>query len=108
MFFCGVQTHAANSSLKPFKLTEDKIMVSTPMVYATLTIYSWSLFQFTLNLVVTRGRSSGANTGSAASLAQSDNSTVTGVSGKGKKKAGSNASTQNELWNVMITLMMQG
>lgn len=30
-------------------------MSNKPMVYSTLCIYSWSLFQFTLNLVVTRG-----------------------------------------------------
>lgn len=37
-------------------LNENQIQDSTIMVYTTLAIFSWSLFQFTLNLVVTRGR----------------------------------------------------
>ena len=37
-------------------LNETQIQESMPMVYTTLTIFSWSLFQFSLNLVVTRGR----------------------------------------------------
>ena len=78
------------------------------MVYATLTIYSWSLFQFTLNLVVTRGRSSGANSGSAGdSLNHSFSENETSVTNENGKKKGLSPSVQNEVWNVMITLMMQ-
>jgi hypothetical protein len=38
-------------------LNETQIQESNLMVYFTLIIFSWSLFQFSLNLVVTRGRS---------------------------------------------------
>ena len=38
-------------------LSEVQLQESMPMVYATLSVFSWSLFQFSLNLVVTRGRS---------------------------------------------------
>ena len=38
-------------------LNETQIQESMTMVYFTLAIFSWSLFQFSLNLVVTRGRS---------------------------------------------------
>lgn len=37
-------------------LNEDEIQQSKLMIYFTLAIFSWSLFQFSLNLVVTRGR----------------------------------------------------
>ena len=38
-------------------LNESQVQESKTMHYFTLAIFSWSLFQFTLNLVVTRGRS---------------------------------------------------
>lgn len=38
-------------------LNETQVQESATMSYFTLTIFSWSLFQFSLNLVVTRGRS---------------------------------------------------
>lgn len=38
-------------------LNEKQVQESATMSYFTLTIFSWSLFQFSLNLVVTRGRS---------------------------------------------------
>lgn len=38
-------------------LNETQVQESNTMHYFTLAIFSWSLFQFTLNLVVTRGRS---------------------------------------------------
>lgn len=38
-------------------LNETQVQESSTMSYFTLTIFSWSLFQFSLNLVVTRGRS---------------------------------------------------
>lgn len=38
-------------------LNETQVQESAIMSYFTLTIFSWSLFQFSLNLVVTRGRS---------------------------------------------------
>jgi hypothetical protein len=37
-------------------LNEDEIQQSKYMTYFTLSTFSWSLFQFSLNLVVTRGR----------------------------------------------------
>jgi hypothetical protein len=37
-------------------LNETQVQESMPMIYTTLAIFSWSLFQFSLNLVVTRGR----------------------------------------------------
>lgn len=70
-------------------------MLNKPMVYATLSIYSWSLIQFTLNLVVTRGRSTGSNSSSLRSNISS------------KKRALNKNSIHNELWNVVITLIMQ-
>lgn len=82
---------------------EQKVMVSTPMVYTTLSIYSWSLFQFTLNLVVTRGR----NTGSVTSLGGNDFSTNSMVNMTNKKRASNSIYIHNELWNVIITLCMQ-
>ena len=38
-------------------LNEKQVQESSLMSYFTLSIFSWSLFQFSLNLVVTRGRS---------------------------------------------------
>lgn len=38
-------------------LNETQVQESSTMSYFTLVIFSWSLFQFSLNLVVTRGRS---------------------------------------------------
>lgn len=38
-------------------LNETQVQESSIMSYFTLVIFSWSLFQFSLNLVVTRGRS---------------------------------------------------
>lgn len=38
-------------------LNETQVQESSTMPYFTLAIFSWSLFQFSLNLVVTRGRS---------------------------------------------------
>ena len=38
-------------------LNEIQVQESSVMSYFTLAIFSWSLFQFSLNLVVTRGRS---------------------------------------------------
>lgn len=38
-------------------LNEVQVQESTAMVFTTLSLFSWSLFQFSLNLVVTRGRS---------------------------------------------------
>jgi hypothetical protein len=38
-------------------LNETEVQESTTMSYFTLAIFSWSLFQFCLNLIVTRGRS---------------------------------------------------
>jgi hypothetical protein len=38
-------------------LNETQVQESSVMTYFTLAIFSWSLFQFSLNLVVTRGRS---------------------------------------------------
>lgn len=86
------------------------------MIYCTLTIYSWSLFQFTLNLVVTRGRS----TGSLASLTNSSksniNASTTSVNNVDRAKTSAlamsnkkkhNIAIHSELWNVMITLIMQ-
>jgi hypothetical protein len=35
---------------------EDKVIRNTEMVYSTLAVFSWSTFQFSLNLVATRGR----------------------------------------------------
>ena len=35
---------------------EDKVIRSTEMVYSILAVFSWSTFQFSLNLVATRGR----------------------------------------------------
>lgn len=38
-------------------LNETQVQESSTMHYFTLAIFSWSLFQFCLNLVVSRGRS---------------------------------------------------
>ena len=38
-------------------LSETNVQDSPTMCYITLTIFSWSLFQFSLNLLATRGRS---------------------------------------------------
>jgi hypothetical protein len=81
-------------------------MVSTPMVYTTLSIYSWSLFQFTLNLVVTRGRNSGSAT-SLSNKSGNEFSTNSIVNMTNKKRASNNIYIHNELWNVIITLCMQ-
>lgn len=35
---------------------EDKVIANMSMVYSTLSVFSWSTFQFCLNLVATRGR----------------------------------------------------
>ena len=35
---------------------EDKIIHNQMMIYSTLAIFSWSIFQFTLNLIGTRRR----------------------------------------------------
>jgi hypothetical protein len=35
---------------------EDKVIRNTKMVYSILAVFSWSTFQFSLNLVATRGR----------------------------------------------------
>lgn len=35
---------------------EDKVIRNTHMVYSILAVFSWSTFQFSLNLVATRGR----------------------------------------------------
>jgi hypothetical protein len=81
-------------------------MVSAPMVYTTLSIYSWSLFQFTLNLVVTRGR----NTGSVTSLSNKSGNEFSAnsiVNMANKKRASNSIYIHNELWNVIITLCMQ-
>jgi hypothetical protein len=76
-------------------------MANRPMIFTALSIYSWSLFQFTLNLVVTRGRSSGALT-DEANKSTSENESAN----SNKKRANNSSSMHNELWNVMITLMM--
>jgi len=91
-------------------------MLSTPMVYCTLSIYSWSLFQFTLNLVVTRGRSAGS-LGSLTNSSKSNiNASTTSVNNIDKAKTSAiamsnkkkhNKAIHSELWNVMITLAMQ-
>lgn len=75
-------------------LQEQAIMINMNMVYTALSIYSWSLYQFTLNLVVTRGR----NYGSQTSLNTLNTS---------KNRYNNSKSMHNELWNVLITLTMQ-
>lgn len=75
-------------------LQEQKIYTNSHIVYATLSIYSWSLFQFTLNLVAARGRPNITITGEMSS-AKLENETKT-------KNA-----LNNELINVLITLCMQ-
>ena len=71
-------------------LQEQAIMVNMNMVYAALSIYSWSLYQFTLNLVVIRRTT--------------DNSLADMSS---KTRYNNSKSMHNELWNVLITLTMQ-
>lgn len=76
-------------------LQEQVIFDNMTMVYTALTMYSWSLYQFTLNLVVTRGRYLGSST--------------TSVGGGNIIKARLNNRLQihNEFLNVIITLLMQ-
>jgi hypothetical protein len=97
-----------------------------PMVYATLSIYSWSLFQFTLNLVVNRGRNMGAGNGNTASSPSQPNIQIIDASGLGgidlaradsedpdtssmdsTKKKRKKSPLDSELLNVIITLLMQ-
>lgn len=74
------------------------------MVYCTLSIYSWSLFQFTLNLV-SKGNDSNSEDSSNASSKQ--NSTASLTANANKKRSSHNQTMHNELWNVFITLCMQ-
>ena len=73
-------------------IQEQAVMSNMNMVYAALTIYSWSLYQFTLNLVVLRRTS--------------DSETLLDVQ-TAKTRYNNSKSMHNELWNVLITLIMQ-
>ena len=82
------------------------------MVYATLSIYSWSLFQFTLNLVVNRGRNMGTtgvqNRQNERELAEAMVAAVApNTSTSPDKPKRRKSRFDSELLNVMITLIMQ-
>ena len=83
-------------------------MENQAMVYATLSVYSWSLFQFTLNLVVTRGRIR-MSTSSLFNSSENDDKTDTlNLSNSLIFKRKIKRNTQrNELFNVFISLFMQ-
>ena len=76
-------------------LQEQAIMINMNMVYTALTIYSWSLYQFTLNLVGGLSRVSDSNTDLVQNAKTSN------------KRYNNRKSIHNELWNVLITLVMQ-
>jgi hypothetical protein len=107
-------------------LNETQIQESSLMVYFTLTIFSWSLFQFCLNLVVARGRSFQSElidpTIDEIDQDDSDDSEQTKYefdssndkSGDKKKNLCSkfwktfNAKLLNsEVWSILVTLMFQ-
>jgi hypothetical protein len=75
-------------------LQEQVIFNNMAMVYTALTMYSWSLYQFTLNLVVTRGRYLGSSTTSVG------NNII-------KTRLNNRLQIHNEFLNVIITLLMQ-
>lgn len=79
-------------------LQEQKVYMNSKIVYVTLSIYSWSLFQFTLNLVAARGR---------PSVIYSDTMSFTSAHKANHMLAKTNLALHNELYNVIITLFMQ-
>jgi hypothetical protein len=76
-------------------LQEQAIMINMNMVYTALTIYSWSLYQFTLNLVGGLSRTSDSSSELALNVKTSN------------KRYNNRKSIHNELWSVLITLVMQ-
>lgn len=87
-------------------ISEQNVMKSNAMVYSTLSIYSWSLFQFTLNMVASkapRNESTSQNVENGENLSENDTRQIL----VDKKRAEDNSSMQNELWIIIITLLMQ-
>ncbi len=82
-------------------IKEPKIYSYAPIVYVTLSIYSWSLLQFTFNLVTARGRSPLArHTSSLLSMNESENE-------RNIRIFKLQMALHTELINVVITLIMQ-
>ena len=77
-------------------------MASNAMVYSTLSIYSWSLFQFTLNMVASKGPSTQSVENGDTQSTTTDRRILFD-----KKRADDSSTMQNELWIVIITLLMQ-
>jgi hypothetical protein len=103
-------------------LSEVQVQDSMPMVYATLTVFSWSLFQFSLNLVVTRGRSfQGVVTEdidddmSYNTFGQSQFSNKYSIESKNKAwskffflfDCSKFDFLNNEIWSILVTLVFQ-
>ncbi len=82
-------------------LQEQKIYSYAPIVYATLTIYSFSLLQFCLNLVTARGRT----LQSSHSDLNNDKEDIEKDSNSRYTRA--NLALHNEFFNVLTTLCMQ-
>jgi hypothetical protein len=103
-------------------LNETQIQESKLMVYFTLIIFSWSLFQFSLNLVVTRGRSfTSVPIDAILDNDDSDDSdqyknALKSYKDKSKKKKRNCAKfwkifniklLNSEVWSILVTLMFQ-
>jgi hypothetical protein len=103
-------------------LSEVQLQDSMPMIYATLTVFSWSLFQFSLNLVVTRGRSfQGVVTEdidddmSYNTFGQSQFSNKYSIESKNKAwskfffffDCSKFDFLNNEIWSILVTLVFQ-
>lgn len=113
-------------------LNETQVQESSTMSYFTLAIFSWSLFQFSLNLVVTRGRSfqSVAVDGSDQEMDEyTDEENYDGTTNKSLKEVLNATAVANlnkkektfcfvtkclrldlldsEIWSILITLIFQ-
>jgi hypothetical protein len=86
---------------------EDKVIRNTEMVYSILAVFSWSTFQFSLNLVATRGRNFHAEPDPSTQDYNPNSKDQNRRKDKAPPKPFCTKLCSSELPSIFITILMQ-
>ncbi len=86
---------------------EDKVIKNQEMIYSTLAVFSWSTFQFSLNLVASRGRTFRSESDNQSANIQLNNSKQQKRRQPQRVKSTCQKLASSELPSIFITISMQ-
>jgi hypothetical protein len=86
---------------------EDKVIKDNDMIYSTLAVFSWSTFQFSLNLVASRGRTFRSESDSQSQTIQLTSRQRNRRSNPSRIQSTCQKLVGSELPSIFITILMQ-